>query len=385
MKFDFNNSTYAKFWGSREARQALQIFANDPAIIKRLPAFWRSQFSVDPLTTPRNNDGTAVFSAKMRANTLENMLDWRAPLAETQTRDKKGVEAYTGTIPDFAARGYVEQAMEREARERMFEDYFGNDAQILSAYADDLQQMILEADSTMSHLAAMALSGGYTAYNYGSGITGNIYKAPIPEANFRKAGTVAWTDTTNCKLLDQMEKLENDFRDAYGYAGALKWQITKADFQNYVLKNAQVIEYINNWRKVNDKAVPASGWAVNAEMFNEAFTVNEKISPIEIIEEKQYNEGTPVNGWIANKAVLRPVGFAGSVKHADSLDRKMAEKYGSKAIDKVFANVDGLYILMNTTLNNGDFKEWHTDLFVSAVPVLEEFLYHNIVSINVAD
>jgi len=383
MKFDFNNSQYAKFWNSREARQALQIFVNDPVIIKRLPAFWKSQFAVDPMLTPRNADGTAVFSAIQRGQSLQNMLDWRAPLADTEPRDKKGIESYTGTIPDFAAKGYVEQAMEREYRERMFEDYFGNDAQILASYAKDLTEMVREADSTMSNLAAQALSKGEVTYGYGHGITGNIYKAPIPEANFVNAGTVSWADTTNCKLLDQMEKIEQDFRDRTGFAGAMKWQMTRAMFHNYVLANAQVIAYITSFRTVNDMPVVA-GWSVNEKMFNEAFVDNPKISPIEIVEEKQYDEGIAVNGWAANKAVLRPVGYAGTVKRATLLDKTMAEKYGSSVISKVFANMD-IYTFMNTTLNNGDFKEWHTDLFVSAVPVLEEFMDHVIVATTTAD
>lgn len=383
MKFDFNNSQYAKFWNSRDARQALQVFVNDPVIIKRLPAFWKSQFAVDPMITPRNADGTAVFSAAMRGQSLQNMLSWRAPLGETEPRDKKGIEAYTGTIPDFAAKGYVEQAMEREYRERMFEDYFGNDAQILAAYAKDIQEMVREADSTMSNLAAQALSKGEVTYSYGHGITGNIYKAPIPAENFVTAGTVAWTDTTNCKLLDQMEKIEQDFRDRTGYAGGLKWQVTRAMFNNIILANAQVVAYITSFRTVNDMPVVA-GWSVNEKMFNEAFAGNPKISPIEVIEEKQYDEGVAVNGWASGVAVLRPTGYAGQVKRATLLDKTMAEKYGSSVISKVFANVD-IYTIMNTTLNNGDFKEWHTDLFVSAVPVLEEFMNHVIVDTTTAD
>lgn len=381
-KFDFSLSTYAKLWNSRDGRQALQIFVNDPAIIKRLPAFWKSQFDVDPSVISRNPDGTAVFSATMRSQTLDNMLDWRAPLGDAQVRDKKGLEHYEGTIPDFIARGYVEQAMEREARERLFQDYFGNDAQILAAYADVVGDMIREADSTMSNLAAQALSTGSVAYNYGSGITGPIYKAPIPSDNFVNAGAYVWS-AADCPLLDQMEKIEQDFRDRTGFAGAMKWQFTRTLFHNVVLKNAQVIAYVNNWRTINDKVV-VSGWNINEEMFNEAFAGNEKISPIEVIEEKQYNNGVAVNGWSSGKAVLRPAGKAGHVKRADILDKKMAEKYGSSVIDRVFSNAD-IYTIMNTTLNNGNYKEWHTDLFVAAVPALEEFMNHIIVDTTTAD
>lgn len=72
------------------------------------------------------------------------------------------------------------------------------------------------------------------------------------------------------------------------------------------------------------------------------------------------------------------------MKRASLLDKTMAEKYGSSVISKVFATAD-IYTFMNTTLNNGDFKEWHTDLFVSAVPVLEEFMNHVIVDTTTAD
>lgn len=378
MKFDFNNSQYAKFWNSKEAREAFTIFVNDPTIIKQLPSFWKGQFSVDPMVTARNYDGTATFSAKMRDQKLQNMLDWRAPLGDTETRDKTGIQMYTGTIPDFAAKGYVEQAMEREARERMFEDYFGDDTQILLAYAKDLQEMILEGDSTMSNMAAQALSTGQVVYNYGRGITGPIYQAPIPSDNFTHAINHAWTDTTNCKLLDEMEQIEQDFRDRTAFVGKMKWQFTRAAFHSVVLANAQVIAYITNYRTVNEKPTVA-GWNMNEQMFNEAFADNPKISPIEIVEEKQFNEGTPVNGWASGIAVLRPVGFAGQVKHTSLLDKTMFEKYGSSVINKVFAR-RGIYTFVNTTLNNGDFKEWHTDMFASGVPVLEEFLNHVIVN-----
>lgn len=382
MKFDFNNSQYAKFWGSRDAQNALAIFVNDPDIIRQLPSFWKGQFSVDPMLTARNYDGVANFSASMRNNKLENMLDWRAPLADTQPRDKKGIEGYTGPIPDFAAKGYVETAMEREARERMFEDYFGNDAQIVAAYAKDLEEMVLEADSTMSNLAAQALSTGQTLYPYGSGIHGAIYKAPIPTENFQNAGAKAWADT-DCKLLDQMADKEQAFRDRTGFAGTFKWQIPRDMFHNVVLKNAQVVEYINNWRTIKDKVV-VSGWAITAEMFNEAFASNEKISPIEVVEERQQNEGVPVKGWADGIAVLRPTGYAGQIKHTSLLDETMAKKYGSSVISKVFAK-RGIYTFVNTTLNNGNFKEWHTDLFVSAVPALEEFLNHIIIDTTTPD
>lgn len=386
-KFDFNSSRYAAFFESRDAANALRIFLNDPNIILDRQAFWKKQFSVDPLLTTRNFDGTATYSATVRNRSVDNMLDMRAPLAETEPRDKKGLTVYTGTIPDFAAKGYVETAMEREARIRMFESYFGNDAEILNAYADSIQEMVDEAHQTVSNMAAQVISTGKVVWNYGTGIHGNVASMPIPQENFVKAGAVVWS-AANCKLIDQMAKIEQDYRNRTGSKLALKWQITRDTFYNVVLKNAQVIEYVNMWRKVNDKVYyengSANAWGINVDTFNEAFANNDLISPIEVIDEAQRNNGTAVNGWANNTAVLRPVGFAGQIKRAELLDATMVKKYGSSLISEVFSGLD-IFTIVNSTVNNGRFKEWHTDLLVSAVPVLDEIYDHIIVDINTAD
>lgn len=383
MKWNFDLSEYAKFWESRDAAVLFNKFINDPEIIAQRQFFWKKQFTVDPLLSPRDNDGTAMFRTTVRNRVVENMLDMRAPLAETEQRDKKGFESYTGPIPDFAAKGYVETAMERESRKRMFESYFGNDAAILSAYADDIQDMVDEANFTLSNMGAQLISKGNIVYKYGTGLKGQLYECPIPEKNFKTAGATAWSDA-GCKLLDQMEKIEQDFREESGFEGAMKWQVTRDTFFNIILKNAQVVEYITSYRTVNDMPVVA-GWNINEEMFNQAFTNNQKISPIEIISEAQRDgQNGPVHGWKDGIAVLRPVGPAGLIKRADILDKEMNEKYGSSVISSVWSNID-IFSLVNTTCNNGRFKEWHTDLFVAAIPTLNEYFEHLIVDINTAD
>ena len=164
---------------------------------------------------------------------------------------------------------------------------------------------------------------------------------------------------------------------------ALKWQIPFEMYRNVFLKNAQVIEYIKNWRKANDK-----GWAesmpINSKMFEEVFSDNELFSPIEIIREKQRDVERTISGWKTGTAVLRPEGYAGSVKRADVLDIKLHKEYGSTSIEKVFADRD-IFTIINTTLDNGNFKEWHTDLVVAAVPVLEEWTNHLLVDTTTAD
>lgn len=383
-KFELSASKYAKFWDSRDAASALRIFLNDPDIIQRKHTFWETQFSVNPLLATRGADGTAIFKQSVTKNSIDNMLDMRAPLGETQPRDKKGIDFYVGSIPDFAAKGYVETAMEREARERMFAEYFGNDAQILAAYASEVQSMVDEGHSTISNLAAQLLSTGAINYTYGTGIQGLIQKAPIPAANFKTAGAVVWS-AANCKLIDQMAKIEQDFREANAYAGPMKWSLPLAMFNNVFLKNAQVIEYVASWRVLNDKAMPVNGMAINEAMFLEAFKDNNLISPIEIVREGQRDGSVgAVHGWSDNVAVLRPAGFAGELQRASVADVAMVKKYGSSVINEVYTNLD-IFTICNTTLNNGRLKEWHTDLLVSCVPALYEWPWHVIVDTATAD
>lgn len=277
MKFE--NSRYAKFWGSKAAQDALRVFVNNPDIFSSNYDFWKSQFEVDPKIIERGSDGVALFMAKLIDRTPGRLLDMRAPLGDANQADKSGIEAWTGSIPDFIAAGYVETALEREHKKRMFDELFGRDSELLLAYANDIQKMLDGANQTMSNMAAQMLSKGEITYDAGRGIKGNVLKAPIPDANRRKAGAVAWSDTTNCKLIDQLAEIETKFRMDNGLEGAaLKWQIPFEMYRNVFLKNAQVIEYIKNWRKANDK-----GWAesmpINSRMFEEVFSDNELFSP----------------------------------------------------------------------------------------------------------
>lgn len=382
MKFE--NSRYAKFWGSKAAQDALRVFVNNPDIFSSNYDFWKSQFEVDPKIIERGSDGVALFMAKLIDRTPGRLLDMRAPLGDANQADKSGIEAWTGSIPDFIAAGYVETALEREHKKRMFDELFGRDSELLLAYANDIQKMLDGANQTMSNMAAQMLSKGEIIYDAGRGIKGNVLKAPVPDANRRKAGAVAWSDTTNCKLIDQLAEIETKFRMDNGLEGAaLKWQIPFEMYRNVFLKNAQVIEYIKNWRKANDK-----GWAesmpINSRMFEEVFSDNELFSPIEIIREKQRDVERTISGWKTGTAVLRPEGYAGSVKRADVLDIKLHKDYGSTSIEKVFADRD-IFTIINTTLDNGNFKEWHTDLVVAAVPVLEEWTNHLLVDTTTAD
>lgn len=384
MKYDFQNSTYSKLWDSVEGATILNYLINDPELIRSNHTFWREKFTVDPNVTPTLADGTATFKAEMRELESGSMAHMRAPLGDTIMRDKKGVKFYTGVIPDFITDGFREQAMEREYKERQFIENFGNDAQIIAQYADQVQTLFDSVNQTLSNMGAQIMTKGHIFYGYGQGLQGGLYKADIPEKNFVKAGERTWNDP-NCMLLDQMRKIEEDFKEEWGIEPRMQWEIPYDMWHNVFLKNNQIRTWVIENRKLNNQVV-VDNMVVTEAMIKEYIGTFEGVSPIVVIEEKQKNEGVTVHGWKKNVAVLRPVGYAGQIKHTTILDQKMYEKYGTNLISRVYAKaLDGIFTVENLTISNGNMKEWQTSGMFSAIPVLTEFLYHVIVDTATAD
>lgn len=382
-KFDFSNSGYARLWGSEEGTQLMQYILNDPNMINANTAFWKEKFLIDPQVTPTNHKGLATFRSEMRELKAAEMMDWRAPLGDTRVEDKEGVAFYTGSIIDFSAVGYKETAAERMYKEKMFEQ-FGSDALIVKQYAEELQKKIDSRDQTLSHLGAQLMSTGKIIYKGGVANKGAVYKAEIPEDNFVKAGTKVW-NAGDCMLLDQMRDIEKSFRDKWGIDIPFQWEVTKNTFDNVILKNKQVVDFIVQCR-VLDNQVVTEGMTINREMFYQHIGQFDGLSPIVIIEEKQRDKGTTVHGWDDKIAVWRPAGPAGMIRHTEILDSIVYPKYGAKSVSRVFTPMtDGLGVFMNTILDNGGLQEWHTDFFVSAIPSLDEFLYHVIVDTTQAN
>ena len=378
MKWDFNNSTFVKLWDKLDGPSLMQTFLSED-MVRMNYGFWRTQFAVDPNISPRQADGTATFSSKMREIQAAMVMDWRAPMGESKPADKTGVSFYTATIPDFSAPSYVETAMERDYKEKMFQEYFGDDSQLLLAFADSIQAMIDNADQTMNYMGAQLLSKGSITYNIGRGIQGAMYQAPIPESNKVKAGAKVWSDTSS-KLLDQMRQIEIDAYDRWGVNMPMKWQIPYKMFHDVFMKNSQVIEQYRYYKSIGNVLLPESV-VLTEQMALEAIASFEGLSPIEIVVEKQKDWSGIVHGWDDNVAVLRPQGYAGLVRHTTIADQSLSDKYGSSVIEKVWSRAGdgGIYNVVNTTLNNGNYKEWHTDLFMAAIPSLDEFLYHVLV------
>lgn len=383
MKFE--NSNYNKIWESQEGRKILTMILNEEGFVKPNFTFYLEKFRIDPAITPTNAKGEAIFTSSMREIVNADLMDMRAPLGDTRTADKIGVSYYNGRIPDFAPAGFVEKATERWYKESNFEQ-FGDNALIAQYATDEIQRMIDSANMTLSYLAAKALSTGETIYDMGDGIQSAIYKSFIPEDNFVNAGAKIWSDPS-AKILDQMKAIEDKFKDLWGVEIAMQWEMTQEMYDSYFLNNEQVKEWVQYLNVVNNTPLP-SGLTLTKDMVERAIPAHPyNLSPIVIVDEKQkdINHGV-VRGWKDGVAVLRPRGYAGYIRKAAILDEVIYKRYANSVNSYNFTPaLNGLGVFMNSVVVNGNFKEWHTDLFVKAIPTLDEFLYHVIVDTTTAD
>ena len=381
MKFE--QSTYNKIWDSTECSQIVTQILNSSDLINANHMFWTEKFRVDPNITPTNQEGEAVFISRMREIESGVLMDMRAPLGDSVPEDKKGIAYYSGVIPEFISKGTVEKATERDYKEKLFEQF--GDVALVAAYATDvLQSKIDSANQTLSNMSAQLLSTSKIIYKSGVGIQGNVLKAEVPAANFLKAGTKVWTDTT-ARLLDQIVEIVEDIKDKTGIAN---WQleVTKDQFKNCFLKNAQVIEWVRYMNIINNQPLPER-LVLSRDMAMSALASFEGLPPIVIIEEKQKDaDSTIVHGWKEGVAVLRPAGIAGYMRRTTIKDTELFTKYGNSVNSYSFAPaLNGLATVRNSVIVNGNFKEWHTDVVLAGVPSLDQFLYHYIIDTTTAN
>ena len=164
--------------------------------------------------------------------------------------------------------------------------------------------------------------------------------------------------------------------------GTIQWQleITRNMWVNTVLKNAQVIEWVRYYNSLNNVLLPQN-LDVTTDMATKALSTFEGLPQIVLIQEKQ-KDGTNgiVRGWDDNTAVLRPVGYAGYIRHTGILDEEVYKRFANNAIQFNFSKTEsGLLTIMNSVVPSGTLKEWHTQPMYSCIPSLDEFLYHFII------
>lgn len=385
-KYNFENSNYAKLFSSPDVK-FLQTFIDNAALLQSNYDWWRTQVRKADQMTPTAADGTATFTVKSRTPEVAPLMDLRAPMGDSIPLDSEGISYYSGVISDFIAPGITETALERQYKENLF-NQFGNDADIIAAWTDKVQMQYDSANATLSYMTAQLISKGSINYQGGRGIHTHIQNSAIPAANFLNAGAMVWS-APDAKILTYMTEKEDYVRNTTGFSGAMVWKVTEDVFRNVFMKNAEVVEYLKQLRYFDDKPMDVSFANMPIESIVASIATYPGLSPIEIVKTKvrnlTQNSDSIISGWEANKVVLCPAGLVGEIQWTDQAEISLFKKFGSSVVTKQFGVIDGLFHVINTTLNNGNYKEWHTDVIMSCIPTLTEFPYHFVVDINTAD
>ena len=241
----------------------------------------------------------------------------------------------------------------------------------------------------MTYMSAQLSSTGFIDYDkIGRGIQEPLYDAKVPKENFKKAGTLAWNDA-NCDLLEQMRKIEEDWRNSHiEYRSVpLVWQMTKNDYNNVFLKNKQIAELYKSWANANFVAV-LQNYGPNNAMFLKSVVDLNGLSPIEIVDEVEHNKRfdgtvTEIRGWADGTVVLRPAGKPLRFMRKEILDKRIFDALGNKLIDVAWAQTNNkLGLLRNMITANGMYQEFKTDLFLASVPALLDSPYRWIIDIT---
>lgn len=389
-KYDFSVTNYAKMWGTNAAsRHILTNIVNNDKLVGVNESWYLTQGSIDPNFTPVDGHGMATFTVTERNTDVASMANLRAPLGDTDTVDAGGNKTYSATIPDFITSKISETAMERKQREDLYAQT-GTDREIIrDIWIPKVQMLVQSMNFTLNWMTAQLQTTGKIVYKNGHGIFSPVHKASIPEENFTKAITTAWTDLS-APIISDMHAIEGDYRSKWGYDGPMQWMMTKKFFLNNFIKNTEVLEKVNEFRALND-LIAVTFNSINTDVFNNAWEnvrLAYGLSPIVIVEEKEYEknkvtgETTAINGWGDNIVVLRPAGDAVRFMRKQILDETYAA-YLNNNVQRNFAPIaNGLGTIVNTTVPNGMYMQWDTTVMFSCVPALVEFSKHVIVDVS---
>lgn len=391
QQFDFNNSRYAKLFSSKDNLNFLKTFLDQKNLLYTNYGWYSTQGHRASMPTPTDYDGVATYSVKSRKAEAAPLMHLRAPLGDAPEMDSEGISVYSGSIPDFIGYKWSENAQQRKYKEELFQQ-FGNDADLIATWVRDaVQTGKNSAEATLSNLTAQLMTKASMSWKgKGEGLQQFLQKIePFPEENKKKAGVKAWTDP-DCKIITQMRKIEDDYRDERGgYEGALVWKMTRKMYRETFLENAEVKEWYQKWCVAKHMAYTESMQVLD-EDFKRTLSDMTGLSPIEIVVEKERNKtlntDTFVQGWEDKYVVLCPAGDCVEFKWTPIYDQALQKEFGAKNIDVSWASIaNGLVTVGNYAIDNGLFREWQTKVMMSACPVLIDFMNHVIIDTSTAN
>lgn len=391
----------------------LQTLIDNAIEIDENAFFWQEHFRVEgneyqiDIADLKKNP---AWTVRQKINRTVPMADAMAPLSETMQLDAEGFSEKTGSIYQYG-KGLFETSMSKlELQARLRE--LGSDQSLVEGYVRGVADLVKTHNLRVSNMAAMTLSrggeygnmialpkvGGGTGTTQGfSGV--QVYQSPyIPAANYKHAITKVWS-AADADIPEQMRQIEFDFKEANNIPEStpFEWDIPWDTVVNVLLKNAAFIKEVNRYIALYapDKVIivnsGSSTTTVDTITYEQLVAYSRsaisKISPIRIVREQQTVQGITtyhtVKGWNPNVVVLRPLGYAGVLVHAQVADVElMRSGEVNKNIEFSLAKVQGFLNVINKTVPNGMLKAYHTDVIGRYATVLDESQYHVIVDIT---
>ncbi len=397
----------------------LQTLIDNTLEIEANAFFWQEHFTVEgneykiDLQDTKKNP---AWTVRQKVNRVVPMADAMAPLSETAQLDTEGWEEKTGSIYQYG-KGLFDTSMSKMELQARLRELNIQDQNLITGFVKGVADLVKTHNFRASYMAAQTLSYGGAYSNTNTiafkGTTGSItstkgfsgvstmQQSYIPIENFKKAGTKVWS-ANDCDIPSQMQKIEHDFKVAKGLSDdfAMEWDIPYSIVTSILINNSYFKAEVNRWIRLYapDKFIVvtsgASGIDTDTITWEQLVAYSRstisKIAPIRVVKQQSkvqdFTTVTDVSGWKPNTVVLRPLGMAGVLVHAETADvALMRSGEVNSNIQFSLAKIQNFLYVINKITPNGMLKSYHTDVIGRYATVLNESLYHVVVDIATAD
>ena len=397
----------------------LQTLIDNTLEIEANAFFWQEHFAVEgneykiDLQDTKKNP---AWTVRQKVNRVVPMADAMAPLSETAQLDTEGWEEKTGSIYQYG-KGLFDTSMSKMELQARLRELNIQDQNLITGFVKGVADLVKTHNFRASYMAAQTLSYGGAYSNTNTiafkGTTGSItstkgfsgvstmQQSYIPIENFKKAGTKVWS-ANDCDIPSQMQKIEHDFKVAKGLSDdfAMEWDIPYSIVTSILINNSYFKAEVNRWIRLYapDKVIVvtsgASGIDTDTITWEQLVAYSRstisKIAPIRVVKQQSkvqdFTTVTDVSGWKPNTVVLRPLGMAGVLVHAETADvALMRSGEVNSNIQFSLAKIQNFLYVINKITPNGMLKSYHTDVIGRYATVLNESLYHVVVDIATAD
>ena len=397
----------------------LQTLIDNTLEIEANAFFWQEHFAVEgneykiDLQDTKKNP---AWTVRQKVNRVVPMADAMAPLSETAQLDTEGWEEKTGSIYQYG-KGLFDTSMSKMELQARLRELNIQDQNLITGFVKGVADLVKTHNFRASYMAAQTLSYGGAYSNTNTiafkGTTGSItstkgfsgvstmQQSYIPIENFKKAGTKVWS-ANDCDIPSQMQKIEHDFKVAKNLPDdfAMEWDIPYSIITSILINNSYFKAEVNRWIRLYapDKVIVvtsgASGIDTNVITWEQLVAYSRstisKIAPIRVVKQQSkvqdFTTVTDVSGWKPNTVVLRPLGMAGVLVHAETADvALMRSGEVNSNIQFSLAKIQNFLYVINKITPNGMLKSYHTDVIGRYATVLNESLYHVVVDIATAD